>query len=361
MPELPPPHVVREAEKARADLQRQSRELAPPPFALLELIMGVMVTRAVHVVAELKVAEALAEGPLSADELAGRVGADADALGRVLRLLASNGVFATRPDGAFELTPMADALRADHPMSMRGIALLMGHPIHWEDWSGFPETVVTGEPALPKLRGMHAFEFLTKNAEYGQVFFQGMGSMSASETEPILAAYDFSQFGTVVDFCGGQGALLAGILGAAPGCEGVLFDPRVEENGAAEFLAARGVADRTKRVAGDLFDVPPGGADAYVLKHIVHDWPEEQALRILRNVRAAIKPGGKLLIAEMVIPEQGDQPHSGKLVDLWLMLLVGGRERTPRQYADLLARAGFRLERVVETAAAISLVEAVPV
>ncbi len=208
---------------------------------------------------------------------------------------------------------------------------------------------------------MHAFEFLTKNAEYGQVFFQGMGSMSASETEPILAAYDFSQFGTVVDFCGGQGALLAGILGAAPRVRGRSVRPRVEENGAAEFLAAQGVADRTKRVAGDLFDVPPGGADAYVLKHIVHDWPEEQALRILRNVRAAIKPGGKLLIAEMVIPEQGDQPHSGKLVDLWLMLLVGGRERTPGQYADLLARAGFRLERVVETAAAISLVEAVPV
>ncbi|AKZ53238.1 putative O-methyltransferase [Streptomyces ambofaciens ATCC 23877] len=361
MPELPPPHVVREAEKARAELQRQSRELAPPPFALLEMIMGVMVSRAVHVVAELKVAEALAEGPLSAEELAGRVGADADALGRVLRLLASNGVFATRADGTFELTPMADALRADHPMSMRPIALLMGHPIHWEDWSGFPETVVTGEPALPKLRGMHAFEFLTKNAEYGQVFFEGMGSMSASETGPIVAAYDFTRFGTVVDFCGGQGGLLAGILASSPATRGVLYDPRVEENGAAEFLAAQGVADRTERVAGDLFEVPPGGADAYVLKHIVHDWPEEQALQILRNVRAAIKPGGRLLIAEMVIPEQGDEPHSGKLVDLWLMLLVGGRERTPGQYADLLARAGFRLERVVETAAAISLVEAVPV
>ncbi|GAP52738.1 methyltransferase [Streptomyces azureus] len=361
MPELPPPSVVRDLEKQRAELQKQARELAPPPFALLELIMGSMITQALRVTAELRVADALADGPLSPEEIAGRVGANPDALGRVLRLLAAQGVFTGGPDGTYGLTPMGEALRADHPMTMRDIALLMGHPIHWEDWSAFLDTVVTGEPSTPKLRGMSAFEFLESNPEYGAVFINGMGNMSATETDPVVAAYGFSAFGTVLDFCGGQGGLLSGILREAPQTRGILFDPRVEGNGAAEFLARQGVADRCTTVAGDMFGPVPTGADAYVLKHIVHDWPEEEVLRILRNVRAAVQPGGKLLLVEMVVPEQGDEPHSGKLVDLWLMLLVGGRERTATQYADLLARAGFRLERVVETAAAVSVIEAIPV
>jgi SAM-dependent methyltransferase len=361
MPELPPPSVVRTLEKQRAELLKQARELAPPPFALLELVMGSMVTQAIYAVAELRVAEALRDGPLGAEELAGRVGANPDALGRVLRLLASHGIFESRGDGTYGLTPMGDALRADHPMTMRDIAVLMGHPIHWEDWGSFLDTVVTGEPSLPKLRGMGAFEFLERNPEYGTVFINGMGNMSATETEPVAAAYDFSRFGTVLDFCGGQGGLLAGILRRAPETRGILFDPRVEGNGAAGFLAEQGVADRCTTTAGDMFGPVPEGADAYVLKHIVHDWPEDKVLEILRNVRAAVKPDGRLLLVEMVVPEEGDEPHSGKQVDLWLMLLVGGRERTPAQYADLLARAGFKLERIVETAAAVSIVEAIPV
>lgn len=362
MPELPPPSAVRSLEKQRAQLQQQAREMAPPPFALLELIMGSMVTQALHATAELRVAEALADGPLGAEEIAGRVGASPDALGRVLRLLASHGVFTGHPDGTYGLAPMGEALRADHPMTMRDIALLMGHPIHWEDWGDFLETVVTGEPSLPKRRGMSAFEYLESNPEYGAVFINGMGNMSATETDPVVAAYDFSGFGTVMDFCGGRGGLLAGILRQAPETWGILYDPRVGGNGAAEFLAEQGVADRCTTVAGDLFDPVPAdaGADAYVLKHIVHDWSDEDVLKILRNIRAAARPGGKLLLVEMVVPEQGDEPHSGKLVDLWLMLLVGGRERTASQYADLLSRAGFRLERIVETASAVSVVEAVP-
>ncbi|MET8447953.1 methyltransferase [Streptomyces sp. NPDC005209] len=361
MPELPPPSVVREAEKTRADLQRRSRELAPPPFALLELAMGSMVTQALYVAARLRVADELAEGPLSPAEIGRRVGANAEAVDRLLRLLASQGVFEGHEDGTYALTPMADALRSDHPMSMRDIAVLMGHPTHWEDWSHLLDSVVTGEAALPKHRGMGAFEYLEQNQEYGEVFIRGMGNMSDTETWPVLGAYDFSQFETVVDFCGGRGGLLAGILQQAQQARGILSDPRVEGNGAAEFLAENGVADRCTTHAGGLFDPVVQGGDAYVLKHIVHDWPEEQALQILRNIRAAINPGGKLLLVEMVLPEGGNEPHSGKLVDLWLMLLVGGKERSTSQYADLLSRAGFKLERVVETAAAVSVVEAIPV
>ncbi|MCG7525107.1 acetylserotonin O-methyltransferase [Streptomyces sp. OfavH-34-F] len=361
MPAVPPPEVVRAAEKARADLQKQARELAPPPFALLELAMGSMVTQALYTVAELRVAETLQDGPRPAAEIAAEVGADAGALERVLRLLASQGVFEAGEDGRWALTPMADALRADHPVTMRDLCVLMGHPSHWEDWDGFLDSVRTGEPSLPKRRGAGAFEYFAQNPEYGGVFMGGMGNMSATETEPVVAAYDFSQFGTVLDFCGANGALLAGILNSAPDTKGILSDPRIAGNGAAELLAAQGVADRVTLADGDLFEPMPAGADAYVLKHIVHDWPEEQALQILRNVRAAVKPGGKLLLVEMVVPEEGNEPHSSKLVDLWLLLLVGGRERTRSQYAELVAKAGFRLERVVETAAAVSVVEAVAV
>ncbi|MEU6393871.1 methyltransferase [Streptomyces sp. NPDC046939] len=361
MPAFPPPSVVRAVEKNRADLQRTSRELAPAPFALLEVVMGSMVTQSVYVAAKLDIAEVLAGGPLQPAQIAKQVGADEDAVGRLLRLLAAHQIFEKQPDGAYALTPMAEALRASHPMSMRDTALLMGHPIHWEDWGHLLEAVVTGEPSLPKLRGMGAFEYLTRNPEYGEVFMKGMGAISETETGPILAAYDFSVFDTVVDFCGGRGGLIAGILRQAPNVSGILSDPRVEGNGAAAFLAEQGVDGRCRTVAGDLFDPVVVGGDAYVLKHIVHDWPEEQALQILRNVRAAVEPGGTLLLMEMVPPETGNDPHSGKLVDMWLMLLVGGKERTVSQYSDLLGRAGFELQRVVETASAVSIVEAVAV
>ncbi|MFH0246518.1 methyltransferase [Streptomyces sp. HK10] len=355
---LPPARIVRAVEGVRTGLQRLARKLAPPPFSLLEMIQGAMLSQAIYAAAELRVAEALRDGPLPVAQLAERVGAHPDSLQRVLRLLASNDIFAERKDGSFALTPMARALLQDAPMSMHGIAVLMGHPIHWEDWSHFVDAVRSGEPSLPKLRGMTAFEFLEAKPEYGEVFTKGMGAMSATETEPILAAYDFSRFGTVVDFCAGRGELLAGVLKKSPGVRGILSDPRVGENGAAAYLAEQGVADRCEVVANDMFGPVPEGGDAYILKHIVHDWPEEKILEILGNVRAAMRPGGRLLLMEMVVPDKPNATHASKLVDLWLMLLVGGKERTAAQYSELLAAAGFRLERVVETPAAISVVEA---
>ncbi|MFF3646543.1 methyltransferase [Streptomyces sp. NPDC002564] len=360
MPPLPPARVVRAVESVRTALQKLTRALAPPPFALLELVQGAMVSQAIYVAAELRVAESLVDGPLKPGQIAEKVGADPDALHRLVRLLATYGIFAEQKDGRFKLTPMARALLKDHPMSMHGIAHLMGHPIHWEDWGHLVDAVRTGEPSLPKLRGMGAFEYLEANAEYGEIFIGGMGSMSSTETEPLLAAYDFARYATVVDFCGGRGDLLAGILNKTPSARGILSDPRVGTNGAGAFLAEQGVSGRCTIADGGLFDAVPEGGDAYLLKHILHDWPEPQALEILRNVRKAMNPGGRLLVMEMVIPDKINGPHSGKLVDLWLMLLVGGKERTRDQYAELLAKAGFQLERVVQTPAAISIVEASP-
>ena len=333
---------------------------APPAISLLGLIMGSMVTQAIHVAARLDVAGMLGEGPLPAAEIAGRAGCDPDATDRLLRVLASCSVFARQPDGRFALTPMAEALRAGDPMSMRNLALLLGHPLHWQDWGNLLMAVRTGRPVLPTLRGMGGYEFLAANPEFAEVFEGAMGNLSDLETEPIAAGYDWARFGTVVDVFGGRGALLAAILRRAAGTRGVLADRRAPALGAEAFLARAGVADRCTIDTGDLFQPPPGGADAYLLKHVVHEWPEPDALRVLTAVRRSIGERGTLLLMEFVLPEQA-VPHPGQLVDLWLMVLMGGRERTAAQYADLLARAGFQLTGVVETTAGVSVVEARPV
>lgn len=334
---------------------------APPAeFALLDLIQGSMVTQAIYVAAELGVADVLAGGPLRADEIAQRVQADPGATYRLLRLLASYSIFTEQDDGRFAMTPMGDALRTDAPNSMYGLAVLMGHPIHWEDWGHLVDSVRTGEPSLPKLRGMGAFEYLEANPEYGMVFGRGMGTLSSTETQPILEGYDFSRYGTIVDVGGGGGNLLAGILQRATTSRGVLCDSRAEMMGANAILTGAGVADRcTIDTSAGLFDPVTKGGDAYILKHIVHDWPEDRALTILKNVRDAINPDGRLLLMEFVTPE-GNEPHPAKLVDLWLMLLVGGKERSKQQYAELVGDAGFELVQVVPTASPLSIVEARP-
>lgn len=345
---------------ARSRIQRLSQRLLPPNLALLELIQGAMVSQAITVAAELGVAEVVRDGAVAIDDIAEKVGAESDALYRLLRLLASYSIFEEVDGRRFASTPMADALRADAPDSMRGLAVLMGHEIHREDWSHLVHTVRTGEPVPPKLRGMGAFEFLGSNPAYAGVFFQGMGNLSALETEPLVAAYDFSRYDTIVDVGGGGGALLARILQSSPSSRGILFDDRAVQAGAEHVLAQAGVTDRATIESGNFFGpVSPAGADAYVLKHVLHDWPEEQALHILRNVRQAAGENSRLLLMEYV-PGEDNAPHAGKLVDLWLMLLVGGRERTAAQYADLLSRAGWELESVVPTASPVSIVEARP-
>nr|AEE65480.1 putative O-methyltransferase [uncultured bacterium BAC AB649/1850] len=331
----------------------------PAPFALLGLIQGAMLSQALYAAASLGIADVLADGPRPATDIAKQVDADPDATYRLLRVLASYGIFAEGTGQRFELTPMADALRTDAPMSMRRIALLMGHPTHWEDWGHFLEAVRTGEPSLPKVRGMSAWDFFTAEPEYAAVFFGGMGNLSDLENEPVAAAVDYSRFARIVDVGGGRGNLLAAILRRAPGSSGVVFAPPTVEE-AEQVLTEAGVADRCTAEAGSFLETIPAGGDAYLLKHIVHDWPEEQAVDILRNVRKAIKPDGKLLLMENVVPE-GNTPHSSKLIDLWLLLLVGGRERTEAEYDRLLTAAGFALSTITETAAGLSVIEADPV
>jgi hypothetical protein len=336
--------------------QPEATRAMPDAVPLVHMILGSMTTQAIYVAAELGIADVLADGPLTATEIAQKVGSHPEATYRLLRMLAGYSVFAQDGD-RFALSPMSQALRSDAPMTMRGLARLMGHPIHWEDWGHLADSVRSGEPSLPKLRGMGAFEYLAANPEYGMVFGQGMGNLSDLETVPLAQAYDYRQFDTIVDVGGGRGALLAAVLDRAPGAKGILFDDRATEMGAGQLLAEAGVADRCTIEGGNFFGPVPRGGDAYLLKHILHDWPEPQALEILKNVRAAIKPGGRLLLMEFVVPDSGIE-HISKQVDLWLMLLVGGKERTAAEYDDLLARAGFRFERVVQTVSPVSIVEA---
>lgn len=329
-------------------------------FSLLDLMQGSVLTQAIAVAAKLGIADVLGDGPLPADEIAERVGADPEATHRLLRLLSGYSVFAAAPDGRFDLTPMADALRDGAPDSMRAMAVLMGHPFLWEDWGHLLDSVRTGEASLPQLRGMSAFDFFMANPEYAAVFFQGFGNISQAETDPVLAAYDFSQFRTIVDVMGGRGTLLAGILSKAPSSRGVLFDREAATADAPRVFGEAGVGGRVTISSGTYFDKLPAGADAYVIKHILHDFKEPEAVALLKNVREAIAPDGKLLMIEFVLGADNER-HIGNAIDLWLLLLLGARERTLPQYTELFAKAGLKVTGAVPTTSPVSIVEAVPV
>jgi hypothetical protein len=359
LPKIPPARVVRAAEAVRERVQRLHRRMVPAPIALVEMVWGCQVTQALYVAAKLGIADVLAAGPLTPEEIARRVDASPDGVFRLLRALASRGVFAARADGRYELTPLADTLRTDAPVSMRSVALTWGSPEHWEHWGHLLDSVRSGEPAVPAIRGMDFFAFTEANPDFGEVFNNAMTTFSNVAKEPVLAAYDFSPFATIVDVGGGHGALLAAILQQTPTARGVLFDQPSVTTGAAEVLRAHGVEARCAVESGSFFESVPAGGDAYVLKSVIHDWDEPKALTILGKVREVIKPDARLLLLEMVLPE-GNSSHMGHVFDLEMLLDVGGRERTEREYQQLLAKAGFELTRVVQTVSPVWVVEARP-
>lgn len=356
---VPPAQLARVVERVRHHVYRLHQRLVPAPVALSELLLGAWVAQAVHAAAELRVADALAEGPLSIDELARRVEADPDALERLLRALITRGVFRRRRDGRYDLSALAEALRSDAPASMAGGARFYGSRQHREHWSSLVDSVRTGRPSVPMLRGQEFFDYLASEPDLGRLFDQAMTSVSELSVGPIVAGYDFSGYSTIVDVGGGHGRLLAAILAATPAARGVLYDQPQVVAGAPNLLREHGVEGRVRIESGSFFEAVPTGGDVYVLKMIIHDWPDEQAITILRNVRDAAGPDATVLLVEQVIPTH-DREFLGKWADLEMMLCLAARERTAAQYRDLLARAGFQLTRVVQTAAPFSLVEAKP-
>ncbi|QIS18629.1 methyltransferase [Nocardia terpenica] len=351
---LPPLPMIRAVELVRYGLAEAYRRLAPGPLALMELLAAGWLTQAIHAAAALGVADALAERPRDATDLARAVGADVDALTRLLRLLTSYGIFTRRRDGTYALTSAGRALCRDSPTSLRDAALFFGSGPHRRHWTHIVDAVRTGQPVGQALDGMGFFDYLRTDRELGDLFDRAMTSIGTLTAESLFAAYDFTRFGTVVDVGGGRGALLTDILARAPRSRGILFDlPEV----VAEADPHR--SDRIELRGGSFFDAVPAGGDAYILKHVVHDWPDASAERILRTVRAAMTADARLILVEIVLPED-NRPHPGKYIDLEMLVNSGGRERTEADYRSLLARAGLAVTRVVPTASPESVLEARP-
>jgi hypothetical protein len=331
--------------------------LAPTPAdQLLAMASGAWVSQMIHGAAELGLADALAAGERDVAELAGQVGADADALFRLLRGLASLGIFQETGPRRFALTPLAELLRSDHPQSLRQFARMLGEE-HYLSWADLLHSLRTGENAFRHRYGCSVFAWYQQHPERGAIFDAAMGDFSRPHTEALLAAFDFSGIRHLVDVGGGRGELLMAVLRAHPQLRGTVFDqPHV----VAPVPLPADLEGRLELQGGDFFATAPAGADAYLLKHILHDWDDGACRTILGHIRAAMAPGGRLLILEQVIPP-GNDPFPGKLLDLNMLVMTeGGRERSPAEYALLLESAGFSLRRIHPTTTAMSVVEAAP-
>ena len=331
----------------------------PPPATLLQMMTGYWVSQALHVAAKLGIADLLADGPVDCEDLAAATDTHAPSLQRVLRALASVGVFTEVSPGSFALTPLAELLRTETPGSMRALAIMYAEE-QYRAWGELLHSVRTGEMAFDHQFGMGYFEYLAQHPEADRVFNEAMTGWTHQLVGAVVDTYDFSPFKTIVDVGGGYGALLAAILRSNPGTRGVLFEQPHVVASAEEQLVAAGVADRCTAVGGDFFAAVPAGGDAYVLAQILHDWDDERCVAILGQCRRAMPDHGKLLVVELVLPE-GDEPFLGKWLDLHMLVLLGSRERTAAEYDTLFRAAGFKLSRVVLTPPGPSVVEAVPV
>lgn len=341
----------------------QNHSLPPAALMLRQCAFVMRASRALYAVARLDVAEILSSGPASSREIAAKVGADAATVRRLLRAVVAQGVFEEETPDCFRLNPAGELLRGGVPGSQRAGVLFTAGDLQWHLWSDWMETVRTGRATVERVRGMHVFERLAEAPEEAALFDQAMESFSAALSAPLLASYDFGAFGCIADIGGGTGRLLADILAANPGVRGVLFDVPSTATRAAQLLEASGVTQRCNLVSGDFLKSVPQGADAYLLKHILHDWDDSRATEILANCRRAMADQATLLIVERVMPEKAETGRAVEayLVDLEMLLNTpGGRERSAAEYRALLSGAGFELTRVVPTTAPVSVIEARP-
>jgi hypothetical protein len=339
-----------------ADLTR-STEVTPPSeqAAMQSLLNGYRVTQLLYVAVQLGIADRLADGPQAVQELAATVGTQADALYRALRALASLGVFREVAPQRFALTPLADLLRADHPHSLCATVLFQGAE-PYRAWGDLLYSLRTGAPAFEHVYGMPHFDYLAQHAEANAVFNRTMSENTARSVTAVVSAYAFPPTGVVVDVGGGHGAFLAAVLQAHPGLHGVLFDRPDVVEGAAPTLEAAGVAARCTRVGGDFFAPPLPTGDLYLLRQVIHDWDDARSIAILRHCALAMAREGKVLVIESLIPP-GNMPSLVKFLDLQMLVMLGGRQRTEEEYRQVYAAAGLRLMHVIPTASPFSIVE----
>ena len=332
----------------------------PPHAQLIQMGTASWVSALVYAAAKLGIADHLSGGPKSAADAAGSLHLHAPTLHRFMRTLASLGILTEQDGQRFALTALGEALKSGAPGAARATLLSFCGPTFWRSWEHVKFSLETGKSGFAMTWGMPIFEYFGQHPEEAALFSEAMVGFHGAEPPAVARAYDFSPFETVVDVGGATGNMLAEILRHYAGPRGILFDrPHVVQD-APRLLEARGVKDRVTIVAGDFFESVPGGADCYVLSHIIHDWNDSQCAKILGHCRNAIHPDGRLLIVEMVLPP-GDTPHLGKLMDMVMLVFPGGQERTESEYGVLLQDSGFRLDRVVPTASAVSVVEAIPI
>lgn len=334
---------------------------APSPRdSLLRMTNAFQVSQAIHVAAALGIADHLGDGPRSVEDLAEATRSHAPTLHRLLRALASVGVFAEESEGRYGLTPLAEHLQTDAPGSLRAWALQIGQTYYWASWGHMLHGVRTGEPAFPDLYGTTAWKYRAGRPEEEAVFNAAMTSLSAGVIEAVARNYDFSSIEVLVDVGGGEGALLAAVLAANPNLRGILFDQPNVVAAAGRTMERAGVADRCSLVGGSFFEAVPDAADAYLLKSVIHDWDDAEAIEILRNCRAAIDEAGRLLVVEPVI-QPGNAPDPAKFSDLNMLVMLGGRERTVDDFGKLYAESGFRLTGITPTGSPpFSIISGVP-
>ncbi len=334
----------------------------PPHLALFQMVTGHYLSRAICVAAQLGIADLLNNGPRSSDELAKATATHPPSLNRLMRMLSSAGVFAEEENGSFSLTPIGAWLRGGIAGSRRSVALLFAGTMMHNSWTELLYCVQTGKVAFEKAAGHDPFQYMKEHPEEAAIFNEAMTASSTQSAVAVTAAYDFSQFGTLMDLGGGHGVLLATILKANPKLRGVLFElPHVIE-GAKKRIADAGLADRCEVVSGDFFEGVPGGADAYMMKSVIHDWDDAKSVSILQNCLRAMPPQGKLLLVEGVLPARVNQSPMTQIMtgsDINMMVNVGGCERTDAEFRALFDAAGLHLTRIVPTEALPSVLEGV--
>jgi hypothetical protein len=333
---------------------------AAPRTAMVRMIHGFMISQAIYVAAKLGLADLLKEGPRTSDDLACATSMHAASLYRILRTLASLGVFTETGPNLFALTPMGDTLRTDAEGSLRPLAVCMGGQCNWQAWGDILHSIKTGESAFEHVFGTDFFQHLERNPDNARMFLEAMNCCASLYNEAIVAGYDFSRFGKIIDVGGGQGKLVTAILKANESVRGVLYDTPHQTPGAQRLFKQEEIADRCEAVTGDFLESVPEGGDAYLLKHIIHDWDDQRAIEILKNCRRSMSAGARLLLIEELITSDVEFTPA-KVLDIQQLLMPGGRERTADEYKKLLEAAGFELTAVIPTQSSLSIIESKPI
>jgi O-methyltransferase domain/Dimerisation domain len=335
-------------------------EISPETAAaqhVMQLATGYIASTATYLAVKLRIADRLAAAPQTTADLAKEANVNEDALYRVLRTLTSLGVFEETAPRTFGNNLPSSMLRSGAQGSLYDMALWMSDPFHFQVYADALYSVETGKPAVEKTFGMPVFEYFPRNPQESEIFNNAMTMFSGMVIPAVLEVYDFSGIGTLVDVAGGHGRVLTSILEKYPAMRGVLFDLEHVVAGAYPGIDRLGLANRCTTATGDFFKAVPQGGDAYIMKHIIHDWNDAEAITILKNIRSAMNPGGRVILLESVIAP-GSQPDFGKIIDLEMLLMPGGRERTEQEFRVLFERAGFTLTRIVPTKSPLSVVEA---